>query len=239
MALMLPLYSFAHTCQKKDSNSPWKGTNVAIGGSDTSGNVDSQAVNSAFNLLYTKNKWGFNSNDTFNFARTKDKGVTGSKLYLQGQLQYNFSKRNFSFFNGNYTDDRFDGYRYVANASVGYGRRLIDYKGFTFDLQAGPGMQRSVARKTSGSDDKIDNIAGNFLANIAWKISGHAILSETLNAVTSKQNTRFISTSAITANIMSKLALQLSYEAQRDSKPLADKKAYNSIAQVSLVYTFA
>lgn len=236
---LLPLCAQASDCKKPNSNSPWKGTNVAIGGSDTSGNTDTQTLNSAFNLNYIKHKFQFTSNDTFNFGRTKGKGVTASKLYLSAQAQYNFAKRNYSFLNGNYTDDRFDGYRYVANVSAGYGRRFIDYKGFTFDLQAGPGVQRSVKVLGDGDNKTNDNVAGNFVANIKWKIGENSLLSEDISVVTSKINTRYISTTALSTNIYSKLALQLSFQAQRDTKPLAGKKSYNSISQISLVYTFA
>lgn len=238
-AISLCAYAHDPNAQPKPP-SAWKGTNVSLGGSANTGNTTAQQANSALNISYRVNKWLWTSNNTFNFARTKGKGVTTSKLYLMGQAQYNFSQKNYSFEQLNYTDDRFDGYRYTANALLGYGRHLFDYESVSLDGQLGPGIQRTVKEDTPTDDGKTKNLlAFSGTLNLNWQMSKNGTFSEIFNVTSSSQNVRYLSTTSISANVMNHVALQLSFQASKDSKPLPGKKATNTVTTIALVYTFA
>lgn len=223
-------------------NSAWSGTNVSAGGVINTGNTNSQNINSAVNLSYTKKRWDFTSNDTFNFARTEGSGVTASKLFLSGQAQYNFAIKNYSFLESDYTDDRFDGYQYTLNSIVGYGRRLVNTPKFNWDVQGGPGFQHAVKNPnedSAGENQEENNFLLNASSQISWALSPNANVSENLSAVSTQINTRTISTTAITANLISQFAMQLSFQAIHDSLPLSGKKNLNTVSTISLVYTLA
>lgn len=232
--------AYAHAAADKANANPsnWKGTNLSLGGSTNTGNTTSQNANAALNIRYAPSKWTLTSGDTFDFAHTRGKGVTASKLYLMGQAQYAFTKRNYVFEQLNYTDDRFDGYKYVANGLAGLGRRILDYPTFFLDLQAGPGVQRSVEKQEQGGDS-VDLIVITGTLNSTWNFSSNGALSENFNVASSSQNVRYMSTTSLSANVMNHVALKLSFQATRDSKPLPKKKATNTATIVSLVYTFA
>lgn len=230
--------AYAHDSDTPKAPSPWKGTNVSVGGNATTGNTTAQNLNSAFNLSYAPNQWTFTSADTFNFARTRGKGVTASKLYLMGQMQYAVSERNYFFQQLNYTDDRFDGYQYVANFLVGYGRTIFKKHNMYLNGQLGPGIQRSVEEEDSGGDS-TNLLSWNGTLNYVWNFNKTNSFTTALNVNASSQNVRYTSTTSLIAALMDHFALQLSFQAVRDSKPLAGKKATNTTTTVSLVYTFA
>lgn len=238
--LLLPLWSSAlDNTYFPSLPSSWSGTNVSAGGVISTGNNQSQNVNAGSNIAYQKKRWAFTSNDTFNFARTTGVGVTASRLFLQGQLQYNFAKKNYSFLESDYTDDRFDGYRYILNSIVGYGRRLINQPSFSWDIQGGPGIQRAAKQADEGGDEINNNVLINGSTQVNWQMSQNAAFSENLGLTSTQINTRTISTTAITANLISRFAMQLSFQAVHDSLPLAGKKPLNTITTLSLVYTLA
>jgi len=223
-------------------SSAWSGTNVSAGGVINTGNTNSQNANAASNIFYTQNKWDWSSNDTFNFARTEGSGVTASKLFLSGQAQYNFAVKNYGFLEADYTDDRFDGYQYILNSIVGYGRRLINTPRFNWDIQGGPGFQHAVKNPNENSVDENqeeNNLLLNASSQIAWTLSPHANITENASVVSTRINTRTISTTALTANLINRFAMQVSFQAIHDSLPLSGKKSLNTITMLSLVYTLA
>lgn len=237
-ALFLSATAFAHDEATPAAPSPWKGTNVSVGGNATTGNTTAQNLNSAFNLSYAPNQWTFTSENTFNFARTRGKGVTASKLYLMGQMQYAVTERNYFFQQLNYTDDRFDGYRYVANFLVGYGRVIFKKHNMSMSGQIGPGIQRSVEDDTSGGKS-TDLLGWNGTLGYIWNFNKTNSFTTKFNVNASSQNVRYTSTTSLTAALMDHFALQLSFQAIRDSKPLGSKKATNTTTTISLLYTFA
>ena len=222
--------------------SPWSGTNIGAGGVFNTGNTQSQNINTAANLIYKSlsSPWQWTSNDTFNFARTYGKGVTASKLFLQSQWQYNFAQKKYSFLEMDYTDDRFDGYDYILNTIVGYGLRVVDLPVFSWDIQGGPGYQRAVKAPVGNmGEDNENNMLLNASTQMNWVMSSNASLSESLGVTSTRINTRTISTTALTANLVKRFAMQLSFQAIYDSLPLSGKKPFNTITTVSLVYTLA
>ncbi len=223
-------------------SSAWSGTNISAGGVVSTGNTNAQNANAASNIFYTKKKWSLSSNDTFNFARTEDSGVTASKLFLSGQAQYSFAIKNYSFLEADYTNDRFDGYQYVLNSIIGYGRRLINQPTFSWDVQGGPGIQHAV-KQAENDDDSSGLTQNNFLLNastqLALALSKNSNMTENFSVVSTKINTRTISTTALTANLVNRFAIQVSFQAIHDSLPLSAKKNLNTITTLSLVYTLA
>jgi len=240
-----PVFAQALSLADPVLSSAWSGTNISAGGVVSTGNTNAQNANAASNIFYAKKKWALSSNDTFNFARTEGSGVTASKLFLSGQAQYNFAIKNYSFLEADYTDDRFDGYQYILNSIAGYGRRLVNQPRFSWDIQGGPGIQHSVKKSQEESSDSDNSglTQNNFLLNastqMALTLSQNSSITENFSVVSTRINTRTISTTAITANLINRFAMQLSFQAIHDSLPLNTKKNLNTITTLSLVYTLA
>ena len=216
--------------------SPWKGTNVGAGAVINTGNTRSQSYNLQTNLHYQRNQWQFSGLQTYQRNETAKDGVTANRLYLQGQLQYNFVNRNYAFTQVNYTDDRFDGYNYTGNWNIGYGRNIPMPENMTLNFQGGPGIQHTVPRDT----DKVHDFPNLQLqGNYTWQINDQVEFKQDIQTNLTNQNTRTTFTTSLSASLFAHLSFQINFQAINDTDPQPNKAGWSTITTLNLVYNFA
>lgn len=217
--------------------SPWKGSNAGLGFVMNTGDSQNNNLNANLDLNYKPSaSWNFISKDTFQRASSKQSGLTAWNLTLGGQANYNFTAKNYVYGNANYINNKFDGYDYRLQESLGYGRNITVPENMTLSVQFGPGFQQSKAQDTGKSENVL---TGNFGANYAWNFTKKSSLTEDLNTVASKQTVLTTSKTALTTNICDAFDLQLSYTLMQSTRPVEGKHHINTTTAASVIYNFA
>ena len=216
---------------------PWKGSNAGLGFIMNTGDSQNNNLNANLDLNYKPSaNWTFISKDTFQRASSKLSGVTAWNLVLGGQANYNFTAKNYIYGNANYFNNKFDGYDYRLQESLGYGRNITVPQNMTLAVQFGPGMQQLKAQDTGRSENVL---TGNFGANYAWNFSEKSTFTEDLNMVASKQTVLNTSKTALTTNIADNFDLQLSYTLTQSTRPIDSKRHINTTTAASVIYNFS
>lgn len=217
----------------------WKGTKVTGGAIINTGNTRSTNMNAEGDLNYKwTQRWVTLNKITYQQSQTAKDGTTAQSVFMQTQWQYNFTanQKNYFYVLANYLDDRFDGYEYVFNENIGYGRNLSLNDKMTLSLFIGPGLRQ----------DRLNELPDTFQnepslqigANYTWVINSTTSLTEQYQTTTTKDNTNTTSTTAINTNLFGNLGFSVSYTFSYDSKPAPSKYGFNSTTALNLVYNF-
>jgi putative salt-induced outer membrane protein YdiY len=223
----------AHPVTKQPS--PWKGSKASFGMVSNVGNSDSSNTNASGTLSYTHKEWEYTASMSYQHARDSKAGETANNLYTLLQAKYHFSRPHFVYGRLDSTNNKFDGYDYIYNESVGYGVRLLDMPtSMKLDLYGGPGLQQT--KVTDG--DKKDMVSAQMGMQYVWTITTKTDFSQSLEVTTSSQDTRYMSKTGLITTLSSNLGFEVSFLAIKDSNPVENKKGLNTTTAVQLVYNF-
>ena len=220
--------------------SVWDGSNANFGLNISSGNTNTQDLNSALNLIYTKNRWTNNTGVQIQFG--KDTGVLNKEKYLlQDQLNIGFDPSNINsmFANGTITVDKFSPYDYVYSGAAGYAHKIIHTTTVTLTGQFGPGYS---VNKAADTKIKTTQFIFQTAANLEWKIRTWGIFTQSITADFGKLYNHYVSSSKFTNAITKHVAIQLAYDIDSYSHipPTKDPntKKTDTTTSVNLVYNF-
>jgi putative salt-induced outer membrane protein len=208
--------------------------NAELGYVKTTGNTETQTLNFKSKVEANYNKW--RQTLKLEALNSRDGDVTTAEKYL-GSLKtdYRFTKRDYAFGLLAYENDRFSGYKYQANISVGYGRQVIDRKNLWLNLEGGPGARFSELDETGESQDEfILFLAGDF----GWQISETSLFEQELSTEIGEDSTITRSTTSLSAQIVGSLAMKLSYKVKHTSDVPPDIEKTDTETSVTLVYKF-
>jgi putative salt-induced outer membrane protein len=219
------------------SVSSWKGSGAGLGLLMNTGDTQNNNLNSNLNINYKPSaSWTFISKDTFQRASSKQSGLTAWQLALYAQENYNFSTKNYIYAYANYMNDKFDGYDYRLQESLGYGRNISVPKDMSLSVQFGPGFEQSKTQDTG----KKENIpTANLGISYVWNFTKKSSFTENLTSVASKETVLTTSTTVLTTNIRGNFDMQLSYLLTQSTRPVEGKHHINTATTVSVIYTFA
>lgn len=212
----------------------WKG-NVEVGFVKTSGNTDTETLNTKASAVTDREIWRHKIN--LEALKTSDHGTTTAERYaINGQSDYKLKgKKNFLFLFLSYENDRFSGYDYQLTESIGYGRRVLDEANMKLDLEIGPGARQ---RKVEVTHKQEREMMVRGAANYLWNISDSSNFTESLSAEVGENVTITKSVTALVAKINSSLASKVTYTIKNTSKVPAGIKKTDSETAVTLVYSF-
>ena len=214
---------------------PWQGTKASLGFVKNTGNSTTQTLNAASSLQYATGNWVYLLNTSFIRNSSKD-GLSAQRFVSTGQTQYNFSKKMYTFFQGSYVNDKFDGYTYVINENIGLGRRLYNTDAFKWTVQSGPGAQQERV-KTTGRNRNLFAFLGSTTLN--WQMTKTASVSEILQSNWTDENAHTSSELAFATNIGAGFQTQIGFTWAQDTRPQTGSKHVSTLTTVSLVYNFA
>lgn len=214
----------------------WKGTKASLGYVNNTGNSTTQNINAAGNIQYARAKWVMLANSSFDRS-SSSKGLSSQKLVLGAQAQYDICPKTYSFLQGSYVNDKFDGYTFVSNENIGLGRRLFNSDEFKLDIQTGPGLQQKRSRAAGAKLQNLFAWLGRVYTN--WNFTQTSSISETLQSNWTNQNTHTFSELALATNIGAGFQTQVSYTVSQDSAPQSGSKHMSTIMAVSIVYNFS
>ena len=217
---------------KPDSPAPYKG-NVEVGYVNTSGNTETKSLNAKAKVEALYNKW--RQTLQLEALNSSSENVTTAERYL-GSLKsdYRFSKRDYAFGLLNYENDRFSGYDYRASATIGYGRRVIDTTPLWLELEVGPGARRSKLNDDGTQDEAVVRLAGS----LGWQVSKTSLFEQDLSTEIGDDASISRSVSALSTQILGRLAMKLSYTYRYTSTVPEGVKKQDTETSVTLVYKF-
>lgn len=217
---------------------PWSGTKISAGAVINTGNTQSQNYNTEGDLNYNWGLWTTNNKVTFQRASSANQGVSAQSFLAQTIWQYNFtpSGSNYVYFLGSYLNNRFDGYDFVTNENLGYGRRISMPQSMALSFFLGPGLRQE---RIQNSDSSIENEPSLQVgANYAWQINDKTTLSELYQTTTTKENTNTTSTTSLITNLVGNVSFSINYTVTYNSKPVSGKLSLDTATTFNLVYNF-
>ena len=218
-----------------------------LGFVDAKGNTDSNSLNAKLGLSDQIGPWKHSL--TIDVLKGSTNGLTSAD-HKDATWQSNYDLTNADYLYGNltYIDDQLSSFKYQANATVGYGRKLI----FTDEtkLTAQIGVGYGQVEPQTPIKDTAGNLIGDTYGNKEGSavVQGEVKLEQVLTATTKltddlKVTYQSIDTYiqndlALQVKVSAKLALSLGYGLRHNSVVTVGTKATDSLTTVALVYSF-
>lgn len=206
---------------------------VGLGFLATSGNSDSDSLNSNFDLWWNYDVWRHSLNGLA--IQSSTSGVTTAKAYgLSWQSKYDLTENSYVFGLLAFNSDEFSSVDQQVRQAIGYGRRFINTEKHVLNGEAGVGARQADLRDGTSENELIVRLAGDY----RWIISETSDFTQTLSIESGSSNTYLESVSAVNANVRDNLALVLSYTIKRNSDVLPGLEKTDSFTAISLEYAF-
>ncbi len=221
-----------HTAVNEPLFSHWT-SEAELGFVQTTGNTETESLNFKFALDNKRKDWEHSLK--LESSRNADStGTTAERYLLLLKSQYTLTKLSYLFGRLQYEDDRFSGYNYQASEIIGYGRRLVKTDELKINAELGAGMRQNDFENGKTESEKLAVAA----ADLDWKISKSANLTEELSIEIGEDRTISKSVTGLKTKINSSLSSKVSYTVKHASEvPVGTKKTDTELA-VTLVYTF-
>lgn len=199
----------------------------------SSGNSDTTSLNAKLVMEYEVEKWrhGFLAQA---IRATNADLLTSERYQASAKSDYKFSEHNYFFGIVNYDRDEFSGFTRRLSEALGYGRRIVETEKHVLDAEIGAGARQTTLVDGTEQDDTIARMSINY----KWAISDTSSFSQTLAVETGDLNTYSESVTAITANLLSQLALKVSYTIKRNSEVPVGVENTDTYTAVSVLYSF-
>lgn len=187
---------------------PLKGE-AELGFVNTSGNSETQIINTKLGLSDETESWLHKAN--FGFLRSEaDDEITTEKYNLSLQSDRKLDERSFFFVIGNYEKDEFSGFDYQASAGVGYGYHAILFDEHKLSFEIGPGYRVNAVE--DGDIEKETTIRlGEFFS---WKFSGTAEFNQFITVEGGDENTITKAGLSIKSALTGTLSLKVGIDAK-------------------------
>ena len=227
--LVAPVCLFA---QEPEQKSPWAGK-AKLGYLATSGNTENSTLNTGFEVSYTAGKWTHLA-EAFAINASENNVTTAEAYDLGWKSERNLSEHDFLYGRLRWRTDRFGAYATQFSQSIGYGRRLIETDKHKLNAEIGVGMRQSELQAGASEDEAI--VRGG--AYYRWQFSETAEFRQDLSVESGSLNTYIESVTALSAKLVSELALVASYTIKHNTTvpPLTEKT--DTYTALALEYTF-
>ena len=219
---------------------PWKGTNIGIGGSLTTGNAATTNYNTNINLSYNPIiPWKNTLDVMYLYSRDNNSNTNNiktDKLQSIGQVSWNFDKSNGIYSSINYTRDKLDTYTYVIIESIGYLRQLYADLNMELNNTLGPSLTQQKIRDSGQSSNAVGaQYQLNYLLNISQTSSFN---QKIIVNFTGQDATKYQTISTLALELYNDFILQLSFSIDGSSWSSSDKKRVSTTTTTSLAYKF-
>lgn len=210
----------------------WQGS-VSLGYLHTTGNSNTVSLNGKALAGYKRDRWI----DTFALTAlnaSQDNVRTAESYEGSAQSNYSLNDNDYVFGLVDYLADRFSGYQRRATEAAGYGRLLVNSDSQQLSVEAGLGARQTLFTDATRKRNVIERLGVNYL----YRFDTKSNFNENLTVEHGKDNNFTQSVTALTTNLAGDFALSVSYTLKHNSTVLPGFKHTDTIAAVSLVYSF-
>lgn len=160
--------------------------------------------------------------------------VTAQKYYLFYQADYKLEGDHSLFGRASYEDDRFSGFDYQMDLTIGYSRLLMDRADMSLRGDIGLGSRRSELTTGVSQTEFITRLAAKY----QWQISENSKFKQLVSAEIGSDATITRSETSLQSNIANQLAMKLALTVKHQSEVPIGRKKTDTETSVTLVYTF-
>ncbi|MBX3706413.1 MAG: DUF481 domain-containing protein [Pseudomonadales bacterium] len=221
-----------HAVVAEEAADPWSG-NVRLGYLSTTGNSDTENMNFAFGVGYTRNKWTHALAGSAVGASDSDQ-TTAEAYTLGWKSTYDFTEFDYLFGRVDWLKDRFSGYDQQLSETVGYGRRLINLPNQFLNVEIGAGARQSKLRNGDDENEAIVRLGANY----QYQFNESAQFNFDLGVQSGAENTFTEGVAALKTRLIGSLAAVLSYTVRNNTEVPAGSKKTDTLTSVALEYTF-
>tara|TARA_R110001592_G_scaffold86903_3_gene256692 strand:+ start:4125 stop:5159 length:1035 start_codon:yes stop_codon:yes gene_type:complete len=217
----------------RDVPGEWSGE-IELGGGRATGNTETEEVNAAAKVGYTRGPWEAEATASYDFA--KDAGTINTQhLRLGGNAKYLFTDRAFVFGLIDYDDDRFSGFTYELTQAGGLGYKVIRSDDLDLEVTAGPALRLSEVKAT---EEQLVEPGARGGLELRWQVSDNATFTNKASVTWGEERTITENTAALTMTIIGSLSGRLSYHLEHNSGAPAGTEATDTLTKATLVYGF-
>lgn len=207
---------------------------VEFGFVSASGNTEARTWNLNGELGYASEVWSHEG--SLRYLRSSDEeGTIADRTLLRAESRRAFGDRNFAFASVRYERDRFSGFDYRVTERFGYGRQLFLGEPVAWEVEVGAGSRQSRRMEDGVSTTEF---IGSVATALTWTLSDAARLTEEVSVDTGSEGTVSQSITAVTADLVSSLALRLAFDAKHTSEVPVDREKLDTITSATLVFQF-
>ncbi|MCW9013885.1 MAG: DUF481 domain-containing protein [Gammaproteobacteria bacterium] len=211
----------------------WKGEGE-LGFTSTSGNTDSDTLNTKLSLSKEHDKWKHTGSLQVLKSSTDNVDSADSKIF-QEKSRYKFLEKTYAFVGLRYEDDKFSGFDYQSSVSLGFGHEFL--KGDVHSLDASLGLGYRKTKDTATQQTESEGII-KAEADYGYVISKHASFSEKILVESGDSNTHSESETGLKMKINASLSSKITYSIKRNSDVPAGTEKTDKITAITLVYGF-
>ncbi len=206
---------------------------VEAGATFNTGNSEEEQINAAAEVTFERGKW---ENITeLSLDTTKANDIRTEEEYrANNQTRYNFSEKDYGFFELDYVKDRFSGFDHRLSESLGYGRHLIKKDNMNLSAEASVGARQT--QFTDGED--AESLLGTLSADYDWKFSDDLAFEQRLSASFASDTNIYRSYSAVRSDLTETLFLKLSFDVENFSNVPTDRDSTDTETRLVLGYAF-
>lgn len=206
---------------------------VELGAVVTTGNTDSSNVKFRADSKYNGPRMKHTAHID-GLRQTEDGNVNAEKYYAYYQADYKLDEIQSLFGRVSYEDDRFSGFDYQTNFTLGYSRQLLQRDNMSLNGSVGAGLRHSKLDDGSTKDEAVTRLALDY----DWQISESAEFTQGLSAEIGENSTITRSETALQSSIIGNLAMKLAFNVKHQTEVPVGTKKTDTETSVTLVYHF-
>jgi len=213
------------------AHAQWK-TKGELGASIARGNSESESVNGAIEVTYTRDKWEHVAGFAGNYG---DDGInaTAQRWEVRGQSNYTFNEKTYSFGAARYEDDRFSSFDSQASLSIGLGYKFRDTERTKFWVQGGPGYRYANVRETGETDQGVI-----FRGDLVFEhqVTDTTKIVDKFLVETNSENTYLQNDLGVEVTITGSLGLRVGYQVRHNTDVQPGIEKTDTLTTVGLIY---
>lgn len=211
----------------------WKG-GIELGAAMGSGNVSSQSVATAVNMLNDRKDWRHKVGASFGMIRT-DGVTTREAATANYQLDYKWTPRLYNYGLFDYSRDRFGTFRERYLETIGVGYRVLQGETYSLDVEGGAALRQSTPALTMVREDEY---GGRVNTVFNWNISENFAINNTGSAFVTDARTSLENTVAMKTKITDRISGKLSFNLKHDTDVPFDTVRTSTETKATLLYSF-
>jgi putative salt-induced outer membrane protein len=216
----------------------WKGKGE-LGLVDASGNTQTRTLDGKLDLIDNWGPWKEELN--FSALKASSDGTSTAERYIgSSQTNYAINERSFLFGGLIYTDDKFSGFQYQANATVGYGYKWYDTKQIKLSTQIGVGYGKLKYEATPQDPSGQSKSSAVYTLGMNYEnaITATTKIVDKFDYTGASTDTLIHNFIGVEVKMTTALALAVGFDVRHNSSPPAPKKTTDELSTVNLVFAF-
>ena len=208
---------------------------IALGGVATTGNTDER--NLKLRIVAKRDNSSTRFAQKFHIDalnNSKDKVKTAQKIYGFYELDYKLQNNSAIYGRVSYEDDRFSGFDYQADLTMGYDRQLFENKKMLLKGNLGVGVRVSQLEVGDRENEVILRVGGDY----RWQLSSNSVFEQILSAEIGSDATIMRSETSLSSDIVGNLAMKLALNVKHQSEVPVGSEKTDTETSVTLVYKF-